>query len=222
MNPIGGRDNSRGVEDRRAASADDAADDDRAAIAASIEHPERFAELFDRYATTIHRYLARRTGAIGVDDLLSDVFRIAFDRRHTFDLSRTSARPWLYGIAGNVIRDHRRREQRRLRSLTAAATSTRVTTDGDEWDRADARLDAAAAGPALAIALAELSVEDRETLLLHVVERLPYAEVAAALEIPVGTVRSRINRARRQLRELLPVPGQQPGDRPAMEVRHDR
>jgi DNA-directed RNA polymerase specialized sigma24 family protein len=89
---------------------------DAEAIGASLDDPAAFGALFDRHATTVHRYLLRRVGANDADGLLGEVFRIAFERRATYDRSRPEARPWLYGIATNLVSRHRRSEARRIKA----------------------------------------------------------------------------------------------------------
>lgn len=142
------------------------------------------------------------------DDLAGDVFRVAFERRGSFDPQRQSARPWLYGIATNLIHGERRSEERQLRALQRAAVAAGVPTLADGFERAEERIDARGEVRRLASAVGQLVQSDRDALLLFAVEGLTYAEVAAALAIPVGTVRSRISRARRRLCELLGASGQ--------------
>jgi DNA-directed RNA polymerase specialized sigma24 family protein len=89
---------------------------DSAAIVASMKDPERFGVLFDRHATAVFRYLVRRVGMDEADPLLGEVFRVAFERRASFDLERPDARPWLYGIATNLLREDARREGRQMRA----------------------------------------------------------------------------------------------------------
>lgn len=169
-------------------------------IARSVADPAEFAPLFDRHAATVHRYLGRRVGELA-DDLLSETFLIAFRRRASYRPEHVEVRPWLLGIATNVVRGHLRTEQRRYRALArAAAEPERHGTDpGDAADRLDAQ---ALRGP-LAAALAALHVRDRDVLLLFAWGQLGYEEIAVALDIPTGTVRSRLNRARRQTRAVL-------------------
>ena len=173
---------------------------DAAVIEQSWTTPERFAAIFERYFGQIHQYLARRVGDKAADDLAAEVFVAAFAHRQRYDLARDCARPWLYGIATNLIGTHRRQEQRLYRAL--ARTSARDASPSEE-DRVTDRVSAAAAGPALAAALAELDPGDRDVLLLVALAGLDYQEVAQALGIPYGTVCSRLNRARRRLRQAL-------------------
>ena len=89
---------------------------DAEVIAESLDDPARFGEIFDRHAQPIFRFLGRRIGADNADDVLGDVFVTAFDHRRRYDVQRSSALPWLYGIATNLLEHHRRREARRMRA----------------------------------------------------------------------------------------------------------
>ena len=174
--------------------------DDAAVIEKSWHEPEVFAMLYDRHATAMHRFVARRLGPACADDIVAESFLAAFRHRDRYDLSRADARPWLYGIAANAIGKHRRAEVRQLRAL--ARTGLDPVTDSHA-DQVDSRVAARGAQRALAAALASLSAGDRDVLLLIAWADLSYEEVAQALSIPIGTVRSRLNRARRKTREAL-------------------
>jgi RNA polymerase sigma-70 factor (ECF subfamily) len=173
---------------------------DATVIAASLGQPEQFGVVFDRHARVVFRYLVRRIGPADADTVLGEVFRVAFEKRATYDTSYESARPWLYGIATRLVARHRRAEARRIRA-TARLASERATP-ADATELVDDRVDAAARWPGVADAVAELPPGERDALLLFVWEELSYEEIAAALGVPVGTVRSRLNRARRRLRDL--------------------
>jgi RNA polymerase sigma factor (sigma-70 family) len=175
-------------------------DSDAAAIAASLTDPAAFATVFDRHAASIHRFLARRVEPAEAESLLGEVFRIAFERRGTFDLERASARPWLYGIANNLIARHRRSEARRLRAMATLASMRIDSVEDTVGDRATEVTLAAGSWADLVHAIDELPDAERDTLLLFSWEELSYADIAVALDVPVGTVRSRLNRARRRLR----------------------
>jgi RNA polymerase sigma factor (sigma-70 family) len=170
-------------------------------LARGGDEPELFGVLFDRHFATIHRYLERRIGAEGADELAGDVFRIAFEQRARFRPLHESALPWLYGLATNVMLKRWRSERRRLHAL--ARLDAHAERGGAALEGAEQRLDARSARAALLDALASLSQADRDVLVLVAWEELSYEEAAAALAIPIGTVRSRLNRARRMLRELL-------------------
>jgi RNA polymerase sigma factor (sigma-70 family) len=174
----------------------------------SSRDPELFGVVFDRHFAAIHRYLDRRVGADEADELAGEVFRIAFERRSRYRDLHESALPWLYGIATNLVLKRWRGEERRLRAL-ARAQAGEVPGGGDMED-ADMRIASAAARARLLKALAGLSKGDRDVVLLVAWQELSYEEVAAALEIPPGTVRSRLNRARGILREHLGDFGDEP------------
>jgi RNA polymerase sigma-70 factor (ECF subfamily) len=184
---------------------------DASAIKESMSDPAAFAVIFDRHAFSLHRFLARRVEPADADSLLGDVFRIAFERRASFDTSRESARPWLYGIATNLIARHRRSEARRLRAMASLA-SRRIEGDDDVvGDRAAQRVDAEHEWSTLVDAIDVLPNAERHTLMLYVWEDLSYEDIAVALDVPVGTVRSRLNRARRRLRGVQDIDRRVPG-----------
>jgi RNA polymerase sigma factor (sigma-70 family) len=179
---------------------------DAAIIAASLGDPERFGLLFDRHATAMFRYFVRRVGADEADSLLGELFRVAFERRATYDCSHEQARPWLYGIATRLLARHHRSEARRLRATARLVGS--IEHGQDTSERTVESIDAGVRWPVVAEVLAGLPEAERDALLLYAWEDLSYQEIATALGVPVGTVRSRLNRARRRLRELLPVQGE--------------
>ena len=172
---------------------------DAAVIGRSLDEPEAFGLIYDRHAATVLRFLGRRVGAGVAEGLVGELFRIAFERRKTFDASRASALLWLYGIGSNLLLKHRRGEARRLRA------SARMVAAGEAADRraSAAALDARLLFPRVADAIEALPDGEREALLLFAWEDLSYQSVAEALELPIGTVRSRLNRARAHLRELI-------------------
>jgi RNA polymerase sigma factor (sigma-70 family) len=174
--------------------------DDAALIEQSWHEPEAFAGLYDRHASHIHRYVTRRLGDAIADDVVGDTFLAAFQGRRRYDLGRPDARPWLYGIAANVMGKHRRAE---VRMLQAFARTGADPVAESYADRADERVAAASVHRQLAAALADLAARDRDVLLLIAWADLSYEEVAAALGIPAGTVRSRLHRARGKVREAL-------------------
>src|SRR5262245_51802857 len=110
---------------------------DSAVIAASLEEPARFGALFDRHATVLFRYLVRRVGVDEADELLGEAFRIAFEKRRTFEADRDTALPWLYGIATRLVARHRRSEARRIHA-TARLRSRRQPAADPADEIADA------------------------------------------------------------------------------------
>ena len=178
--------------------------DDAALIELSGTQPEAFAAIFDRHATEIHRFAARRLGDSVAEDVVGEVFLTAFRRRERYDREYRDARPWLYGIATNVISRHRHAEARAYQVLARTGADPVAASPDEE---VLARVAASARRRALAASLARLHQADRDTLLLVVWGGLSYAETAHALAVPVGTVRSRLNRARRKLRATLGTAG---------------
>ncbi|GAA0844080.1 RNA polymerase sigma factor [Streptosporangium amethystogenes subsp. fukuiense] len=174
--------------------------DDASLIERSRREPEAFAEVFHRHAPEIKRYVTRRLGVDAAEDVVADTFLVAFRGREGYDPSQPSARPWLYGIATNLIRRHRRVEVRQLRVLERTGVDP-VTVPFTE--RSDERLSAGAVRRSLAAALAGLPAGHRDVLLLVTWGGLTYPEAARSLGIPVGTVRSRVNRARSKVRRRL-------------------
>lgn len=177
--------------------------DDGAAIARSLHDPEAFAEVFDRHFGFVHRYIARRAGREQAGDIAAQTFTVAFSHRGRYRDDLGTARPWLLGIATNLMRAASRGDQRvasiveRLGAEAAVSSSgsalADAMTDPDDHNR-------------LSSALQELDPGQREALLLHALGELTYAEIASVLEIPVGTVRSRISRACAALRAELDPP----------------
>jgi RNA polymerase sigma factor (sigma-70 family) len=162
---------------------------------------DTFVQLCRRHGSAIHAYLARRTGRQGADDLFGEVWLHAYAGRTTFDSRYGDPLPWLYGIARNVLRAHWRHQGRTEVALLALPA--------DPWSDADDRVDAARQLEDLRTALVLLSEEEREVLLLVAWERLTPAEVARTLDIPQGTARSRLHRARQVMQGEL---GAEPDD----------
>ncbi|GAA3018472.1 RNA polymerase sigma factor [Microbacterium dextranolyticum] len=170
---------------------------DNEVIERSAGEPGAFATLYDRHARAIYRYAAQRIGDDRAEDVLSETFLVAFEKRAVYDLAVVDARPWLLGIATRLLRKHVRVEARAWKGMVADLAARLAT---DQIDQAGARVDAARRVRKLAGALRGLSPADRDTLLLYAWGDLDYAGIADALEVPIGTVRSRLNRARRLLR----------------------
>lgn len=166
-------------------------------IRRSLGRPEAFAELFDRHARAVNAFAAYRVGSDDAEDVLSETFLVAFRRRTDFDLSKESAAPWLLGIASRLIRRHRAVEARQWRSFAAAVGQNVASLGG--LDDAMRRVDAEREVRALRERIAALATKDRETLLLYAWQGLSYEDIAEALGVPVGTVRSRLNRVRERL-----------------------
>lgn len=164
--------------------------------------PERFTAVFDRHYRQIYAYAARRLGPDLAEDVAQETFLIAFDRRGSYDSTRAEVRPWLYGIASNLIARHARAETRRYKALARAFGAEGEDADDHAEDVA-VRLDAMAVRGRLADALRRLPEPVRAVLLLVAWAGLNQQEAAAALDIPAGTARSRLHRARQEMRQAL-------------------
>ena len=175
-------------------------------VVASFRDPSQFAVIFDRHFDAIHGYLVRRSGRDVADELAAETFRVAFEIRHRYDIEYSGSRPWLYGIATRLLARHRRSRERGDRAR--ARIAVQVVEPSLLEDLVVGHVDAEVAIGELKKLLSGLPEGDRDVLLLFAWEELTYEEIATALDIPVGTVRSRLHRARRCCRELLEETGQ--------------
>ena len=166
-------------------------------IRRSRDSPRAFGPLFDRHSAVVHRYISRRAGSDVADEVMSETFLVAFERRDRFDHTWSDARPWLLGIATTLLKAYRRREARHLQT---SARSAEPEGDDGGIPRVADRTDATRSLQEIAAAVRSLSPGDRDVLLLHAWGDLNSTEIATALGIPAGTVRSRLNRARKALR----------------------
>jgi RNA polymerase sigma factor (sigma-70 family) len=156
----------------------------------SLDDPQAYGAIFERHFDTLFGYAARRVGRQLAEEIATETFTQAFDRRRNFDFDRDDAAPWLFGIAANLLRRHWRTERRRLAAY--ARSTERSASLPDEVPRLD-----------VLAALDQLSADEREALFLFAVADLSYEEIAAALSVPVGTVRSRLARARERVRRVV-------------------
>jgi RNA polymerase sigma factor (sigma-70 family) len=166
----------------------------------SIREPGRFGEIFDRYAGDILRYVSARLGADLAEDVTAETFLAAFRGRGAYDLSRTSARPWLYGIAVRQIGKRRRAESRYRQALSRVPAEPAAADFGD---RSADRATAQQLRPLLSGVLSGLAPQDRELLLLVAWAELTYEESARALGVSVSAVKSRLHRIRAKTRHAL-------------------
>jgi RNA polymerase sigma factor (sigma-70 family) len=157
--------------------------------------PDAFVEVVRRHELAVHGFLARRAGPQAAADLLGEVWLRAFAGRGGYDPAYADARPWLYGIARNVLRAHWRTSRKDDYATREPAV--------DPWDDVIARLDSAARLRALASAVRTLPADERDVLLLVAWEELTPTQAAVALGVPPGTARSRLHRARTALRRVL-------------------
>jgi RNA polymerase sigma-70 factor, ECF subfamily len=164
---------------------------------------EAFGVLFERHAAAVLRYCFRRTGdAALAEDLTSIVFLEAWRVRERIELFQESARPWLFGVALNVLRSQSRAQRRHRDALARLPAGERPEPESDQ---ALARLDAERRMRAVLEAVAKLHRREREVLELCVWEELSPEEAAGALGISAGAVRSRLSRARRRVARLEPL-----------------
>lgn len=172
-------------------------------IVASLADPRCFGVIFERHFSAVFGFVAASTTVDKAEDIASEVFLRAFRQRGRYKPEYASAKPWLFGIAANLIADHYRTHARQNRAYRRVFA--RDTGDTGFEDIAVDRIDAEALSPLLQNAMGLLRSRERAIVTLFVLENMSYTEIAAALEIPVGTVRSRLSRARLRLRNLIEV-----------------
>ena len=164
----------------------------------SLERQERVALWFDAHATDLGKYVSRRVGSMVAEDLVAETFLTALARFERYDASRAEPRAWLFGIATNLIRKHQRTEVRRLRNQARCLHQEK--NDHDPTKRVDEALDAARRYATVLEAVAELTPDERELVLLAGWEELNSNEIARVLSVPASTVRARLRRVRKLLR----------------------
>jgi RNA polymerase sigma-70 factor (ECF subfamily) len=166
--------------------------------------PDAFGLLFERHAGAVYNFCFRRIGDWAVaEDLLSIVFLEAWRRRDK-ELPDDKVLPWLFGIATNVVRNRRRSERRYARVLRRMPEPQ---PERNFAERSDERLDDEQQMHRVLALLARLPHHEQDVFVLCGWMQLSYEDAALALGVPLGTVRSRLSRARRRLRELDPAFG---------------
>ncbi|MEU1802305.1 RNA polymerase sigma factor [Streptomyces sp. NPDC019937] len=166
--------------------------------------PDAFAELFDAYARAVYNHAFRLTAEWSVaEDVMSATYLEAWRRHASVEAEGGSLRPWLLGIATNVARSHCRGNRRyRAAAAAAAEAGPEAQRIPDHAEETAGRVDDRRRINATLTALASLRRAEREVLVLCLWEGMEYADVARTLAIPIGTVRSRLSRARTKLRKL--------------------
>lgn len=168
---------------------------------AAAGEPAAFGVLYERHARAIYNYLFRRSADWSLaEDLTSVVFLDAYCRRATVEIDEGKVLPWLYGVATNVLRNQRRslrRHAEALRRLPPPEPQLGIAGEAAE------RVDAARRMRSVLAALQELPQSDRDVIALCLWSELSYEDAAVALGVPIGTVRSRLSRARSRLAELV-------------------
>jgi RNA polymerase sigma-70 factor (ECF subfamily) len=176
------------------------------AVVASVDHPHRFEAIFEQYHRAIHEYLARSVGRDRADELAGDVFVAAFAARARYEPARGSVRAWLYGIAANIRRTRARSDVRGRRAWDRVGGARDAQEGG--FEVVEDGLDHGRRLASVTGFLRELSDTDRDVLVLYAWGQLTYPEIAQALGVELGTVRSRLARARARLRELIAASGE--------------
>ncbi len=175
---------------------------DEEVVERSLGDPGLFGLVFDRHFNAIAQFCIRRVGGVQGEDLAGDVFVWAFANRHRFDPERGAVRSWLFRVANNEVRHALRSAGRQ--SLAYVRWSVGVERQGSDLaNEVASDVDAEKDLSVVAAVLDLRPIEEVETLLLFAWEELSYVEIAEVLAIPVGTVRSRINRIRHHLRDVL-------------------
>lgn len=180
--------------------------------------PDAFGLIFDEYARAVYNLGFRLTANWSTaEEVVSLTFLEAWRLRARIDPGGASLQPWLLGIAVNVCRNLARASRRHQAALNRIPPPPAVPDFAEDLA---GRLDDAARLRLAAKALAALRRSEREVMALCVWSELDYATAAQALGVPVGTVRSRLSRARRRLRKLVPDDREPAGGRE--QVRADR
>jgi RNA polymerase sigma-70 factor (ECF subfamily) len=170
--------------------------------------------VFEQYHRAVYEYLARSVGRDLADEYAGDVFVAAFAARARYDPDLGSVRGWLFGIAANIRRTRARSAGRGRRAWNRVGGEREAQEGG--FEVLEERLDYGQRLAWVTRFLRELSDTDRDVLVLYAWNELTYPEIAQALGIEVGTVRSRLARARGRLRELIAASGEVPGESGAL------
>jgi RNA polymerase sigma factor (sigma-70 family) len=175
-----------------------------------------FGLLFERHARTVYNLCFRRTGSWSLaEDLTSDVFLLAWRRRGEVVFTTEGERvlPWLLGVALNLMRNRRRSDRR---AIAAIARLDPTANEADFSDELVGRLADEKQMRDVLTVFERLPVQEQEALALCAWADLSYEDCAVALGVPIGTVRSRLSRARSHLRELVGDSGHECDDEPAI------
>ncbi|MGW0825931.1 RNA polymerase sigma factor [Streptomyces sp. NPDC002845] len=182
-----------------------------------------FAELYDMYARAVYNHAFRLAADWSTaEDVMATTFMEAWRLRDRVDPEGGSLRPWLLGIATNTARNQFR-SNRRYRAAAEAAAAAELSVPDHAEEVAD-RLDGRQRLATALTALAALRRPEREVIALCLGEGLDYEAAAEALGIPVGTVASRLSRARKKLRRVSGVEeslGKREVGRPGRQTRGD-
>ena len=173
-----------------------------------------FGALFERHASAVYNYCFRRTADwAAAEDLMAATFLEAWRKRDQVRLTGNSLRPWLYGVATNLLRNQRRSNRRREAAL--ARVRQEVAHRGLADDVAS-RIDDEREMRRLLKLISEMPVRNQDVIALVVWSELSYEEAATALGVRIGTVKSRLARARKKLAELADRSGHSHSDSNAL------
>jgi RNA polymerase sigma-70 factor (ECF subfamily) len=178
-----------------------AADADLLAAAAAGDG-DALGELFDRYHQDVWRFVSRLAGGGDVDDLVQETF-VAVGRAAARYGGKSGVRSWIFGVAANLVRHHRRAEARRRRLLEVAAVEPEVPGETPHHEATRREL-----ARRLADAVAELPHDLRVPFVMCQIEDIPGAEVASVLGLPEGTLWRRLHQARKTLGAALAARGE--------------
>ncbi|GAB6165726.1 hypothetical protein JCM19992_17260 [Thermostilla marina] len=157
---------------------------ERPSVSPSVE------QLVRDHAADVYRYAYHLTGNVGdAEDLTQETFARALEKRDQLR-EPSGARGWLLAIARSLFLKSKRRNRPVLLGETGDGLTDHVEEPPFDGER-------------LSAAIAELPDDFRVVVLMHYFEELPYREIAEALNIPIGTVMSRLSRAKKRLRSLL-------------------
>ncbi|WP_240928214.1 RNA polymerase sigma factor [Thalassoroseus pseudoceratinae] len=182
------------------------ADDQRLITECLNGRTEAFGDLVLRHQNRLHNTLAKMLGSTeDARDISQEAFVLAFTKLDTFR-GESAFYSWLFRIAYNVLVSRKRKKRRATTSLDAAREKAGVDpTDFHPEAHPSHSMELAEQQTQVRRALAELSEEYREVLVLKEMENLSYEEIAEIVGCPIGTVRSRIHRGRVELREKLRI-----------------
>jgi RNA polymerase sigma factor (sigma-70 family) len=165
----------------------------------SCRQPAAFEPVFERHFASVYRYLRRRVGEAGAEELAAETFLRAFGARERYRARSETALPWLLGIATHLMLEQFRQQERQQRAYARAASMTELERD----DRTDDRLIASEEARQIITSITLLPEAQREVLLLSAWAGLSSEEIGEALSIPAATARSRLSRARASVLESL-------------------
>lgn len=171
-------------------------------IKAAGKNLSEFAVIFRRHYRRVYRFTAGAAGDTQGEDLAADVFIRAMGALDRYDEKYETALPWLLGIASNLVLVHYRSLGRQKQALARLERRDQHRWDDTEEDTLD-RVWAELERPLIARAIRDLPSGQSSVLLLRALGDMSYREIAEVLGINVGTVRSRLNRARETMRESL-------------------